>query len=107
MNRRIVSVAESARAQREQRSAQVDQFRKGAHAAEIEERKVRDISRTPAGQILKERLEEKLDKTLNSWLKASPGDAAAAITAHAQLNEIRELLAQITPIEKEQVIEDE
>jgi len=106
-NRQVMSVAESARRVREKRSTQMDKFRKSARVAVNEDLKVRDISRSPAGQLLKERLEAKLERTLNGWLKASPGDATAAITAHAQLNEIRELIAQITPAEREQETEDE
>lgn len=100
-NRRIVSVAESHAAQRERRVEQLESFKKSAHVAEIENRKIRDISRTPAGQLLKERYEQRFQKTLNEWLAGDPGDAISAVKTHEGLNRIREFLASITPPEKE------
>lgn len=106
-NRRIVSMAEGARAQREQRSATAQDLKKLAQISELEERKVRDISRTPSGQLLKERYQLKFDRTLNEWLAGDASDAMVAVTTHARLNEIRGFLAAITPIEREEHDEDE
>lgn len=101
-NKRIASVADSAIAQRERRQADKETVRRDARISEIEERKVRDISRTPAGQLLRDRYQQKFERTLNEWLKGDASDAMQAVTTHATLNEIRGFLAAITPIETEE-----
>jgi hypothetical protein len=84
----------------------MEQLKKDARVAAIEDRKVRDISRTPAGQLLREKYEQKFDMELSKWLANDPGDAIAAVQAHTVLNQIRELLANITPSEKEPKVDE-
>lgn len=95
----VRTMAEAVRANRKKMLEVKGRHKKSARVAEHEERKMRDLSRTPAGSLLKERYEAKFEQVLNEWLAGDPGDAITAVKTHEALNRIREFVAQITPLE--------